>query len=498
MQITLPTRDEIHAAYVQGEEAVLALFSEYGQQVATLAAILSQQAEAIKELQGRLSKDSRTSSQPPSRDGYKKAKRRPRTESLRSKGEKPNGGQVGHEGHRLESSASPDSMEFHEVSTCSGCHHSLCEVSPVGYEERQVFDIPSIQIEVTAHRAAIKTCPACGQKSQGEFPSGVKQATQYGSGMLTWASYLTHQHFIPLERTAQIIEDLLGHRLSEATVLRAGDVLDRNVAVSVEAVKEQWIASEVVHVDESGLRVLGKLHWLHVTSTDQLTHYGVQSKRGQKAMEAIGILPHFSGRAIHDHWKPYFQYGCDHALCNAHHLRELHYIEKQYEQSWALQMADLLRSIKKAVDQTKESAPSLPRSQQQAFERRYDELLAEGLAIHPEPPATSPEGSPKKRGRPKRSPPLNLPIRLRDFKPEVLAFMTDFRVPFDNNQAERDVRMIKVQQKVSGCFRTLEGAQRFGRVRGYISTARKNAQNVFEAIRDAFDGHPFIPSPKVQ
>jgi len=497
MQITLPTRDEIHAAYLQGEEAVVSLIGELGQQVAALAAIVSQQGEAIKELQGRLSKDSRTSSNPPSSDGYKKAERQPRTESLRPRGQKPNGGQPGHEGHRLEFAEQADHRQFHEVTRCPHCQLSLRDVGVVGYEERQVFDIPAIRIEVTAHQAEIKVCPQCGQKSKGEFPAGVTQSTQYGSGVKTWASYLTHQHFIPLERTTQLFADLLGHRISEAMVLKAGEELDRRVSPSTEAVKEYLKSSKVLHLDESGVRVLGKLHWLHVTATDRLTHYGVHGKRGQVAMDAIGILEDFQGRAVHDHWKPYFQYDCDHALCNAHHLRELHYIEKQYQQPWASQMANLLRSIKKAVDETKGTADHLPAPQIETFERKYDELLAKGFALNPDLPPTQAVGLPKKRGRPKRTPPLNLLIRLRDFKPQVLAFMVDFRVPFDNNQAERDIRMVKVQQKVSGCFRTLEGAQRFGRIRGYISTARKNAKNVFEAIRDALNGDPFIPSPEV-
>jgi len=312
MQITFPTRDEIHAAYIQGEEAVVSLFGELSQQVGTLAAVVSQQGEVIKELEGRLSKDSRNSSQPPSSDGYKKGTRKPRTESLRPQGQKPNGGQPGHEGHRLDRSEEPDPTETHEVTCCSHCQHSLTEVEVEGYEERQVFDIPAIRIEITAHQAEIKVCPRCGQTSQGAFPSGVTQSTQYGSGVKTWAGYLTHQHFIPLERTTQIFEDLLGHRISEAMVLKAGAALDRQVAPSTEAVKEQLKSSKVMHLDESGVRVLGKLHWLHVSSTDRLTHYEVHGKRGQVGLDAIGILEDFSGRAVHDHWKPYFHYDCDH------------------------------------------------------------------------------------------------------------------------------------------------------------------------------------------
>ena len=368
MQITLPTRDEIHAAYIQGEEAVVTLFAGLGQQVAALAAVVSQQGEVIQKLEGRLSKDSRNSSKPPSSDGLKKGKGKKRTASLRPRGEKPNGGQPGHEGHRLDFSDQVDHSQSHTVSNCPHCQESLMGVEAWGYEERQVFDIPAIRIEVTAHRAEIKVCPGCGQKSRGTFPSGVTQATQYGNGVKTWASYWTHQHFIPLERTAQIFEDLLGHRISEGMVLKAGAELDREVGPSIEAIQEQLKSCEILHLDESGLRVLGKLHWLHVASTDRLTDYGIHGKRGREGMDALGIVANFSGRAVHDHWKPYFHYDCDHALCNAHHLRELRYIETQYGQPWATQMAQLLRSIKHAVDETKETADHLSAVQLETFE----------------------------------------------------------------------------------------------------------------------------------
>ncbi len=208
-------------------------------------------------------------------------------------------------------------------------------------------------------------------------------------------------------------------------------------------------------------------------------------------MEDAGILGACSGTAVHDHWKPYFRYeGCGHALCNAHHLRALQCIDKQYQQPWANDMAELLLKIKAAVDETPAPAISVLPTQLEAFAQRYDEVVKAGIEANP---LTAPERN--QRGRPQQPPPLNLAMRLHDFKGQVLAFMYDFRVPFDNNQGERDIRMVKVKQKVSGGFRTLEGAKRFGRIRGYISTARKHAKNIFEAIRDAFDGNPFIPSP---
>jgi len=257
-------------------------------------------------------------------------------------------------------------------------------------------------------------------------------------------------------------------------------------------------AAEVLHVDESGLRVRGTLHWLHVASTERLTSYAVHAKRGHAAMEAAGMLGPFRGTVVHDHWKPYLTYDeCAHALCNAHHLRELRCIATQYHQAWANDMAALLVDIKAAVAATPAPAMRLALPELRAFETRYDAIVQAGFEANPVP-VPSTEGAAKKRGRPKQPPPVNLRIRLRDFKGQVLAFMADFRVPFDHNQGERDIRMVKVKQKVSGGFRTREGAQRFGRMRGYLSTARTHAKNVFEAIRDAFEGTPFIPSPAMQ
>jgi transposase len=311
----------------------------------------------------------------------------------------------------------------------------------------------------------------------------------------TWAAYFTNHHHIPVERTTEVFADLVQHQRSEATVLKASEHLDTCIAPSTEAVKGLLRDAEVLHVDESGLRVRGTLHWLHVASTERLTSYEVHAKRGHEAMEAAGILGPFRGTVVHDHWKPYFTYDeCAHALCNAHHLRELRFIATQYHQAWANDMAALLVEIKAAVAATPAPAMCLALPELLAFETRYDAIVQAGFAANPVAVPTA-EGEATKRGRPKQSPPVNLLIRLRDFKGQVLACMSDFRVPFDNNQGERDIRMVKVKQKVSGGFRTLEGAQRFGRIRGYLSTARKHAQNVFEAIRDAFEGQPFIPSP---
>jgi transposase len=495
MNFRMPTNEDIHTAFEQGEAAVMALFHEVATQVAELAQQWAKQGAVLQEVQARLTKTSRNRSKPPSSDGYGKVKR---TESLRKSGDKLNGGQPGHDGQTLMASEHPAWTLTHEVPSCAHCQASLQGVEVVGYEERQVFDMPAMRIAVTAHRAQIKVCPACGRAHKGPFPAAVTQAVQYGPTVNTWASYLTNQHHIPVERTTEICADWVQHRGSAATVLKASEQLDRCIEPSTAAVKGLWRHAEVLHVDESGLRVTGKLHWLHVACTESLTSYEGHAKRGQEAREDAGILGAFRGTAVHDHWKPYLQYEkCDHALCNAHHLRELRFIDQQYQQTWANDMAGLLLEIKAAVEATPELAMRLSPPELEAFAQRYDAVVQAGFEAHPAPmPPT--EGAVKKRGRPKQPPPVNLLIRLRDCKAQILAFMTDCRLPFDNNQGERDIRMVKVKQKVSGGFRTLEGAQRFGRMRGYISTARKNANNVFEAIRDAFDGRPFIPSSEMQ
>jgi transposase len=256
------------------------------------------------------------------------------------------------------------------------------------------------------------------------------------------------------------------------------------------AVKSALIHSDAAGFDESGLKVKGEKQRAHVCSTEKLTRYELHEKRGKEAMEAVGILPRFEGAAIHGRWKSYLQFDdIRHALCNARHLRELNFIVEQYDQKWAGDMIELLAEINHSVKQAPPDAASLEPDLLLQFEKRCDDILEKGFEMNPPPVKI-----PGKRGRPKQSPPKSLPDRLRSFKKETLRFMYDFRVPFDNNQSERDIRMIKVKQKVSGTFRTVEGAQRFCGIRGYISAAKKNAVNVMDAIKSVFNGSPFIPS----
>jgi transposase len=348
-----------------------------------------------------------------------------------------------------------------------------------------------VHIEVTEHQAEIKVCPRCGERVKANFPSAVRQPVQYGARIKAQAAYLNNYQLIPLARTCELLGDFYGHAPAEALVLDANAELVSQIEPSLEATQQQLIASDVVHFDESGLRVEGKLNWLHVASTDLLTYYGAHPKRGQEGMRAIGILPAFEGRAVHDHWKSYFAFdNCQHALCNAHHLRELQFVVDQYKQTWAEDMIQLLVDIKAEIHATSADQASLPPDRLLHFAQRYDELVAQGLETNP-PPTDPP---PRKRGRKKQSPPKNLLDRLQQYKPQVLAFMYDFRVPFDNNLAERDVRMVKIKQKVSGTFRTRTGAETFCAVRSYISTVRKHRLNVINAIHSALIGDPFIPA----
>jgi transposase len=466
--------------------ALIAIILMLQEQVGALQHKVDELAAEHQAVRVQLAKNSRNSSKPPSSDGLKKA--RPR--NLRQKTGRRSGGQKGHAGHTLEMAEQPEHVAVHSVSACPHCAVDLQEVSACGRERRQVFDVPPVQVEVTEHQAEIKVCPRCGRLAKADFPADVSQPVQYGRRIQAQASYLNDYQLLPLGRTCEVLGDFYGHTPAQALVLGANTAVVAEIAPSLEAIRQQLIAAEVAHFDESGLRVEGRLNWLHVASTADLTYDTVHPKRGQAGMRAMGILPAFRGWAVHDHWQPYFAFDdCLHALCNAHHLRELLLVVEQYAQPWAEEMIHLLLDIKAEVDLAPADQMALPPDRLAHFEQQYDERIAHGLAANPLP--TDPPT--KKRGRKKQTPPRNLLDRLQHYKAQVLAFMYNFRIPFDNNLVERDIRMIKTKQKVSGCFRTLAGAETFCAIRSYISTTRKHGLNVIDALYDALTGNPFIP-----
>jgi transposase len=375
------------------------------------------------------------------------------------------------------------------LTCCEECGHTLENVEVETYEKRQIFDIPPVNLIVTEHRSQIKSCPHCGKLNKAVFPESVKYPVQYGPNILASAVYCKNYQFIPYERICEFFNDVMGIKICPATIIKAERECFQNLEEFENVIREKLLASPVIHCDETGMKIEGKRHWLHVASNDKYTCYFAHSKRGSEAINDMGILPEFKGVAVHDGWKPYNGYECDHALCNAHLQRELTGIEENYKQQWAKEMNELLTEMKRYTDECKEQVKDLEFEQIKALEDRFNAIIIKG--IEENPPSLNPEKQ-GKRGKNPKTKARNLLDRFIEHKEKILRFLNDLGVPFENNQAERDIRMMKLQQKISGTFRTIQGAQAFCRIRAYISTIKKNSLPVIEGILAALNRAPLL------
>ncbi|NLF57585.1 MAG: IS66 family transposase [Candidatus Hydrogenedens sp.] len=460
------------------EEAKIDLIIELMARVESLTA-------RVAELEARLGMNSSNSSRPPSSDGYRK----PAPKSLREvTGRKP-GGQKGHPGKNLRQVPEPDEVVEHSPSRCV-CGCCLDAVGVERAERRQVFELPKRPLWVTEHRIASKKCPQCGRMVRAQAPAEAPGPAQYGPRLLAVLVYLRDYQLLPYGRLTALCRDLFGAGVCKRTVETAQTRVHGALAPFEDMLRARLLGENVLHADETGMRVAGKLHWMHSLSSPGLTLYQAHPRRGVEAIEANGVIPAFTGTLVHDCWAAYFQYGAGHALCGTHLLRELQGVQENEGHAWAREMSAVLRAVSKTTD-GRDDAPLSPAAADW-FAGVYDDILARGRRELPPPRKT-----PGKRGRPANAKSANLHARLDAHRDAALRCLREPGVPFTNNLAERDIRMVKLRQKTSGCARTLTGAQVFARLRSYISTALKQGRNPLECLVEAVRGQPWTPHAQI-
>jgi transposase len=452
--------------------------------VASQAALIEELRATVVELQAKLDANSRNSSRPPSSDGLSKEPADPKKRSLRKRSQRKQGGQQEHEGAHLPAARVADETVEHPPACCEGCGGNLAGSERVeGGQTRQVFDVPEqAALRVVEHVAALRRC-GCGCVSSGSFPDAVSAPVQYGPGIRALGVYLVVFQFLPYDRARQALADIAGADVSTGSLVSWVTAAADGLCDFDERLRTLLTGAPVVHFDETGARIAGRLNWVHSASTDTLTRYTSHAKRGCEAIDAAAILTDFGGVAIHDGWSPYRKYdGCDHGLCNIHHLREL-VAADDAGHTWPVAMSCLLLDTKDLVAQARTRGEQhLDCGALNDLAASFQEIITMGHEEHPAVAAG------------KRAKAHNLLLRLERYEPDVLRFAHDFRVPFGNNQAEQDIRMAKLQQKISGCWRTPEGAQRFLTVRSYISTARKQRLPALPALRQLTAGTPWLPN----
>ena len=479
------TVEEMNTQLQMQVNALNASLNSLQQSFDAQTALIAQLNQTIQELREQLNKNSKNSSKPPSSDGFK----RPAPKSLRKPSGKKVGGQKGHQGTFLSVLSDPDKIVKHMPSTCEGCpHYKMCKGTACVAEKRHVIDAV-VTVNVVEHQLLeIPICMLHGDTRKGNFPNDVNATVQYGENLQALSVALNTVGAVSVKRTHEILSGVFNIPLATGTISNMVKRCANAVSETVNRIKQKVANSGLGHFDETGTRVDKKLWWVHDASNCEFTYLDISPKRGYLGMEQCGVLPLFHGIAMHDCWASYWSYeDCQHAVCCAHLLRELTGIAENHpEQKWASAFIDLLLEMKKVKDKAVEvGKETLSYYHYHKFDKRYDELIKQAREENPLPVTTE-----KKRGRKKKGKILALVERLDNYKVSVCLFIHNFMVPFDNNQAERDLRMIKVKTKVSGCFRSEEGARDYLKIMSYIGTAHKQGHNAYDAIRKAISGCP--------
>ena len=443
--------------------------------------------QRIKELEARLNMNSTNSSKPPSTDNKLTKSKKPSSSTSKKK----RGAQAGHKGKSLKIVASPDETEVLLPTSCSCCGSSLSDIDSSKHEKRQLFDLPEVKMNVTEYQAHSLECKECHTINKAKFPENIKAVTQYGNNLKSFISYLNAYQMLPYERIAETIEDLTSHKMSVGSIYNFLNTHYDKLEEFETTLKQSLLKEDVINSDETGVNVSAKLHWIHVASTPAMTYYMLHQKRGRVAMDAMEIIPSYTGILVHDHWTPYNNYtNCTHSYCNAHILRELNGVTEKESVIWSQDMHKLLTDMNIAVHKAKESDKTeLSQAQILKFTKNYDKITQSANNYYPPPD----KSTKKARGRAKQAKGKNLLDRLLKYQDETLRFLNDFRVPFTNNLAERDLRMIKVKEKISGSFASFKGGEIFCRIRSYISTLKKNNISVLQGLECALAGKAYVP-----
>ena len=438
--------------------------------IAELERIIFMQSKRIEELEGILKKNSSNSSRPPTSDGLKK-----KIKNNRIKGNKKQGAQPGHQGNGLSLMEKVDEQIVCPVKKQCECGANLNRIEVIRIEKRQVIDTPKKLIYVKEYLVEVKKCK-CGKEHRGDCV--YEQRVQYGEGIKGLLVYFNQYQFIPNDRLQEMMKDLFGLSLSDGLIFSSATTCFNNLINTVEMIKEGLKESTLIHNDETGIRCEGKTQYIHCASNERLTHFAIHSKRGCEAIDEIGILPEFRGISVHDRWASYDRYDCVHALCNAHLLRDLKFVHEEMNRNWAKKMIGLMVDVNERKKEGRLTANYTTR-----IERKMDKIIRIALRREPKEPYI-----PGKRGKIPQNKSVLLLHVFRDKKEEIMLFARNKEVPFDNNLCERDLRMIKLKQKISGCFRSKLGAEIFCGIRSYISTIRKQGFSVWEAIKKALVG----------